>query len=124
VASLDHVILAVRDAGASVRFYTETIGLQAEGEDGPFSVVRVSPDTVLLLAPWGTEGGEHLAFALTVDEFEAAFARIKDAGLPYGDSFHAVGNMQGPGEEFSARGAGSALYLFDPDEHLVELRHY
>ena len=90
MALLDHTILPVRDAETSVRFYTEVIGLQAEGEDGPFSVIRVSWDTVLLLAPWGTEGGEHLAFALAVDEFEAAFARLSRpafrTGIPFTSS--------------------------------------
>ena len=32
--------------------------------------------------------------------------------------------MKGPGEEFGAVGMGAALYLFDPDKHLIELRHY
>jgi catechol 2,3-dioxygenase-like lactoylglutathione lyase family enzyme len=84
--------------------------------------VRVGADSLLLLAPWGAEGGHHLAFAFSADEFDAAFARIKAAGVPYGDSFHAVGNIEGPGSEFGARGMGPALYVFDPDQHLIELR--
>ncbi len=124
MALLDHTIVPVRDAEASVRFYTEVLGLEADGQDGPFSVIRVTSDTMLLLAPWGTDGGQHLAFAMAPDEFDAAFARIKAAGVPYGDSFHGVGNMQGPGNEFGARGMGPAVYLFDPDRHLIEIRHY
>jgi catechol 2,3-dioxygenase-like lactoylglutathione lyase family enzyme len=124
VVTLDHLILKVNDREASVRFYTEVMGFGDEGEDGPFSVIRVSPDTTLQLAPWGTEGGDHLAFALSPEEFEAAFERVRAAKVPYGDSFHDVGNMQGPGEEVGARGLGPTLYLFDPNSHLVELRHY
>ena len=82
------------------------MGFGYDGEDGPFSVIRVSPDTTLQLAPWGTEGGDHLAFALSPEEFDAAFARVRAAELPFGDSFHDVGNMQGPGEEAGARGLG------------------
>ena len=99
MATLDHLILTVNDREASVRFYTEVMGFTHEGEDGPFSVIRVSPETTLQLAPWGTEGGEHLAFALSPEEFEAAFDRVRAAEVPYGDSFHDVGNMRGPGEE-------------------------
>jgi catechol 2,3-dioxygenase-like lactoylglutathione lyase family enzyme len=121
---LDHLILTVNDREASVRFYTEVMGFVDEGEQGPFSVIRVSPDTTLQLAPWGTEGGHHLAFALSPDEFEAAFDRVRAAGLPFGDSFHDVGNMRGPGEEIGAQGPGPTLYLFDPNGHLLELRHY
>ena len=106
MVTLDHLILTVNDRDASVRFYTEIMGFGHEGEDGPFSVIRVSPETTLQLAPWGTEGGDHLAFALTPDEFTAAFARVKEAALPYGDSYHDVGNMQGPGAEAGARASG------------------
>jgi hypothetical protein len=56
VATLDHLILTVNDRDASVRFSTETRGFGHEGEDGPFSIIGVSPDTTLQLAPWGTEG--------------------------------------------------------------------
>ena len=124
MVTLDHLIVKVNDREASVRFYTEVMGFTDEGEDGPFSVIRVSPDTTLQLAPWGTEGGDHVAFALSPEEFGAAFERVKAAGLPYGDSFHSVGNMHGPGEEAGARGLAPTLYLFDPNDHLVELRHY
>jgi catechol 2,3-dioxygenase-like lactoylglutathione lyase family enzyme len=66
----------------------------------------------------------HLAFALPRAEFDDAFARVKAAGIPYGDSFHAVGNMQGPGREAGSRGDGEAVYFFDPNQHLIEIRHY
>jgi catechol 2,3-dioxygenase-like lactoylglutathione lyase family enzyme len=122
VPALDHTIVPVADADASVRFYTEILGFAAEGQDGPFSVVRVNRDTLLLFAPWGTDGGQHYAFAMMSGEFDAAFARVKDAGVPYGDSFHEVGNMRGPGNEFGAHGMGEAVYFFDPDQHLIEIR--
>ena len=123
MAVLDHTIVPVSDAESSVRFYGEILGFAPEGKDGPFSVVRVGPDTILLFAPWGTDGGHHYAFTLPAEDFDAAFARLKAAGVPYGDSFHKVGNMQGPGDEFGAHGMGAALYFFDPDQHLIELRH-
>lgn len=121
---LDHLILRVNDRDASLRFYTGVLGLAYEGEREPFSVVRVSPDLTLQLAPWGTEGGEHLAFAMSRERFEAVFARIREAGIAFGDSFHAVGNGKGPGEETGARGPGASLYCLDPSRHLIEIRHY
>ena len=121
---LDHLILPVNDRDASVAFYTGLCGFDAEGESGPFSVVRVTPDLTLQLAPWGTTGGYHLAFAMPAAEFEATFARFRDAGVPYGDSFHDVGNMRGPGAEDGARGLGASLYVLDPNQHLIEIRHY
>lgn len=121
---LDHLILQVNALDESLPFYVDVLGLRYEGEEGPFGVLRVTPDLTLQLAPWGTKGGEHLAFAMSRQEFDACFARVKEAGLEFGDSFHAVGNMQGPGEETGARGPGAALYFFDPNKHLIEIRHY
>lgn len=121
---LDHMILPVADLEQSIAFFTGIMGCTYEGVSEPFSVIRVTPELTLQLAPWGTEGGVHLAFALPRPEFDAAFARVKAAGIPYGDSFHAVGNMQGPGDEDGARGPGKAVYFFDPNQHLIEIRHY
>jgi catechol 2,3-dioxygenase-like lactoylglutathione lyase family enzyme len=53
MAALDHLILEVDDLETSLHFSTELMGLAAEGEDGPFSVVRVDATTVLL-APFGS----------------------------------------------------------------------
>jgi catechol 2,3-dioxygenase-like lactoylglutathione lyase family enzyme len=121
---LDHMILPVAELQASIDFYTAILGCTYEGEREPFSVIRVTPDLTLQLAPWGTDGGTHLAFALPRAEFDAAFDRVKAAGIPYGDSFHAVGNMQGPGVEPGSRGDGESVYFFDPNQHLIEIRHY
>ena len=121
---LDHMILPVADLQPTIEFYSSILGCAPEGQDGPFSVIRVTPDFTILLAPWGTEGGWHLAFAFPRAEFDAAFERVKVAGIPYGDSFHAVGNMQGPGVEAGSRGDGEAVYVFDPNQHLIEIRHY
>ena len=121
---LDHLILKVNDALESVAFYTRILGFGHEGERGPFQVIRVTDGLTLQLAPWRTEGGEHLAFAMTRAEFDAVFARVREAGIPFGDSFHAVGNGQGPGDEDGSRGPGKALYFFDPNRHLVEIRYY
>ena len=120
----DHMIVPVAELEPTIDFFTTILGCTHEGEDGPFSVIRVTPDLTLQLAPWGTEGGMHLAFALPRAEFDAAFARMRDAGIPYGDSFHAVGNMQGPGNESGAHGMGPAVYCFDPNQHLIEIRYY
>ena len=120
--ALDHLIVAVNDAERSVAFYVRVLGLAHEGQRGPFQVLRVTPDFVLQLAPWGTKGGEHLAFSFDAASFDAAFARLREDGIPYGDSFHAADNMKGPGVEGGARGEEPSLYFFDPNQHLLEIR--
>lgn len=121
---LDHLILMVNDVPKSVEFYVDVMGFTHDGDRAPFTVIRVSPDFVLQLAPWGTQGGEHLAFAMSRGEFDATFERLRGAAIPYGDRFDTVGNMQGPGAEAAARGMGQAVYFFDPNQHLIEIRHY
>ena len=124
MAAIDHLILNVNDVDVSVDFYVNVLGFTLEGTDGPFTVIRVSEDFTLQLAPWGTKGNEHLAFALTPEEFDKAFALVKQKGIAYGDSFHSVGNNSGPGIETGARGPAPALYMFDPNKHLIEIRTY
>ena len=121
---LDHLILAVNDRERSIEFYTRILGFTYEGEREPFSVIRVTPELVLQLAPWGTKGGEHLAFSVTRSEFADVFRRIRDSGVEYGDSFDSVGNMRGPGDAAGAKGPGKSVYLFDPSRHLIEITCY
>lgn len=124
MAAIDHLILKVNDVASSVEFYVGVLGFQLEGNDGPFTVVRISEDFTLQLAPWGTDGNEHLAFALSRESFDKAFARIKEKGIAYGDSFHSVGNNLGPGVESGAKGPAPTLYMNDPNDHLIEIRTY
>jgi catechol 2,3-dioxygenase-like lactoylglutathione lyase family enzyme len=124
MATIDHLILNVNDIAASVDFYVNVLGFKLEGEDGPFTVIRVSDDFTLQVAPWGTRGNEHYAFAMSRADFEEAFARIKQQNLPYGDSFHNVGANAGPGNETGARGPAPTVYLNDPSNHLIEIRTY
>lgn len=124
MAVLDHVILKVNDAKASAAFYVDVLGFENAGQDGPFTVIRAGDACQLQLAPWGTSGGEHLAFALAPEEFHRVFARIKERGIPYGDTFDGVGRNAGAGRETGARGPGPTVYFFDPDKHLLEIRTY
>jgi len=121
---IDHIILNVNDLAASVAFYTEVMGFVNDGTDGPFTVLRVNNDFTIQLAPWGTPGNEHYAFALPRADFEAVFARLVARGIDYGDSFHTVGTNNGPGLESGARGPAPTLYFFDPNHHLIEIRTY
>jgi catechol 2,3-dioxygenase-like lactoylglutathione lyase family enzyme len=121
---IDHIILNVNDLDETVAFYTEVLGFVREGDDGPFGVLRVSEDFTLQIAPWGTKGNEHYAFALGREEFDEVFERLKERGIPYGDAFDTVGSNQGPGTESGARGMAPTIYFFDPNRHLLEIRTY
>lgn len=124
MATLDHLILKVNDLDASVRFYVDVMGFTLAGQEGPFTVIKAGPDCQLQLAPWGTPGMEHYAFAVTPADFDAIFERIRAAGIGFGPTFDAVGRNTGPGGEVGARGAAPTLYFNDPNLHLIEIRTY
>ena len=121
---LDHLILPVNDLEATLAYYCDVLGFTRSGEEGPFQVIRCAEDFVMLLSPFGTEGGTHLAFVLDKPEFDIAFARIKSSGVAYGSHYHDTTNMADPAPEFGARGATMSLYLNDPNNHLIELLYY
>jgi catechol 2,3-dioxygenase-like lactoylglutathione lyase family enzyme len=124
MAKLDHIILKVNDLQASVAFYRDILGFIPEGTDGPFTVLRAGPEFLLQLAPWGTPGFEHYAFAVSAAEFRHIFDRIKAAGIAFGPTFDSVGANSEPGQETGARGLAPTLYFKDPNQHLLEIRTY
>jgi catechol 2,3-dioxygenase-like lactoylglutathione lyase family enzyme len=124
MAKLDHIILKVNDLQASVAFYRDVLGFALEGTDGPFTVLRAGPDFLLQVAPWGTPGFEHYAFAVSKAEFRDIFDRIKAAGIDFGPTFDSVGANGEPGQETGARGLAPTLYFNDPNRHLLEIRTY
>ena len=122
--TLDHIIVPVNDLGESLHFYTQILGFEHDGDREPFTNIRVSPDFMILLAPWGSAGGKHLAFSMRQAEFEVIFQRIRDEGLAYGDQFDQSDNMKGPGDADGARGDTKSLYCMDPNKHLLEFIYY
>ena len=122
--AIDHIIVNVNDIDKTVEFYTDILGFTCEGQDGPFTIIRVNEDFILLLGPWGAKNIDHYAFSMDRSEFDAIFERVKQRGIPYGDSFHTLGNNMGPGEEFGARAMAPTLYFSDPNNHLLEIRTY
>jgi len=124
MTTIDHLILNVNEVPASVDFYVNILGFELEGNDGPFTVIRVNEGFTLQLAPGGTEAKEHLAFALSREDFDKACAILKEKGIPYGDSYDSVGNNSDPGIESGAKGPAPTLYMNDPNKHLIEIRTY
>lgn len=121
---LDHLILHVNDVEESSCFYTEILGMINEGKREPFMVIRVSSRFTIQLAPWGTKGGTHLAFAMPRAEFEEVIPKDQRSGIEFGDSSHSAGSMKDLGKEVGARGPHDSLYFFDPNKHPIEVRHY
>ena len=119
---LDHTIVPVNDREQAVEFYSRIFGFEDIGEVGPFLAVRVNDTLNLDFRHEVDFRSIHYAFGMDPDEFEAAFQRIKDSRIPYGDSPFAQDNMQGPGITAGAKGDGKAVYFKDPSGHVLEIK--
>ena len=121
---LDHTIVPVRDREASVEFYTRIFGFENLGEVGPFLAVRVNDTLNFDFRESDDFRSIHYAFAMDSGEFDAAFQRIKDSGIKFGDGPRTQENMQGPGVTVGSQGDGKAVYFKDPSGHLLEIKTY
>ncbi len=121
---LDHTIVPAHDQDSSAEWFASVMGLESLGRMGPFSAVRVNESLVFDFRSSDDFRSIHYAFAMDPTEFEAAFGRIKDGGITYGDSPFDMANMQGPGMTAGAKGQGKAVYFKDPNGHVLEIKTY
>lgn len=117
---LDHLILRVRSAPVSVRFYGAVLGFTHEGRQGPFEVLRIAPGSVIDLLEAEPRDEAHLAFHMDRARFSRIRERLLAAGIPFGgDPFLRDGLIR---PQFGAGGWADALYFHDPDHHNLEIR--
>ncbi len=129
ITELDHIGLRVKDVEASLRFYSELLGLKAErvdewrkGEIG-FPSVRLDADTLIdfFLSEKKFDNAnkeinqDHFCLVIEPTDMEHLKTRLEELGV----RIHA-----GPGKRWGAHGDATSLYMYDPDQNVVELRHY
>lgn len=115
-AQLNHIIIPARDKRASATFLAGILGVPVGEQWGPFIPVTVGNGVSLDYADAGEFGAYHCAFLVSEEEFDAAFARIRAAGVAfYGDPHQEL-----PGQINHLYG-GRGVYFEDPDGHLIEL---
>tara|TARA_Y100000780_G_scaffold70945_1_gene63611 strand:+ start:3479 stop:3919 length:441 start_codon:yes stop_codon:yes gene_type:complete len=129
ITELDHIGLRVKDVEASLRFYSELLGLKTErvdewrkGEIG-FPSVRLNADTLIdfFLSEKKVDNEnkeinqDHFCLVIEPTDMEHLKTRLEELGV----RIHA-----GPGKRWGAHGDATSLYMYDPDQNVVELRHY
>lgn len=117
MAELDHTIVHASDPAASARFLTELLGLPPPVETGSFHAVELGNGVTLDYARRG-DGvtSQHYAFLVSEEDFDEAFERIENRGIPY----DADPSGRRPGE-INTRDGGRGVYFDDPDGHRLEL---
>jgi len=114
---LNHTILC-RDNRESAEFLAHVLGLEVGVEWGPFVAVTTGNGVTLDFAAVPAESitVQHYAFLVPDEEFDAALARIRQAGIAY----YADPQLKQPGEINHHHG-GRGLYFQDPAGHGMEI---
>ena len=129
ITEMDHIVLRVSDVEASLSFYSEILGLPVERVDQwragevRFPSVRLNADTIIDLfasdqEPIGKDGAknqDHYCMVIEPTDMEALKAEFEAIGVEI---------QAGPGKRWGSHGDGISLYIYDPDDNVVELRHY
>jgi hypothetical protein len=114
---LNHTIVHVTDKHAAAEGLAEILGLAPPTSYGPFRVLTLSHGVSLDFADdHGAPDGQHYAFLVSEEEFDAIRQRIVDRGWPYwADPFH---RREG---QVNTNDGGRGLYWEGPDGHNLEI---
>jgi catechol 2,3-dioxygenase-like lactoylglutathione lyase family enzyme len=129
ITEMDHIVLRVKDVDVSLRFYTELLGLKPERVEQwrageiRFPSARLNDDTIIDFfatdqQPIGKDGvrnQDHFCMVIEPTDMDELKSRFEAAGVEI---------QAGPGKRWGAHGDGISLYIYDPDDNVVELRHY
>ncbi|MFD6229117.1 VOC family protein [Streptomyces sp. NPDC060232] len=115
---LNHTIIHSRDNRESAEFLAHVLGLAVGTEWGPFIPVDTANGVTLDFATIRAESitPQHYAFLLSEEEFDAAFEKIRAAGVPYFADPH--GRLPG---EINHNDGGRGVYFTDPAGHGMEI---
>ena len=112
---INHVSISAPDLEASIRFYTEVFGMERvpapKFPDQVVAWLRLGEQQLHLFQRAGAPQYHH--FALDVDDFEAAYLKVRELEVRDDASFGS-GIREVPGGE-------AQMYLRDPGGNLVEV---
>ena len=120
ITTLDHLVLTVRDLGATVRFYVDGLGMRLEEFGEGRHALHFGAQKINLhlagrelepKAALPTPGSADLCF-LTDRPLAETSARLASLGCPI---------IEGPVERTGATGPIVSIYTRDPDGNLIEI---
>jgi catechol 2,3-dioxygenase-like lactoylglutathione lyase family enzyme len=114
---LNHTIVPARDPQASAQFIAGILGLPVDPPVAHFTPVTLANAVSLDYDRSDRVDEHHYAFQLADDEWDAAFGRIKDAGVTY----YADPACRQPGQVYTNPSGRRGAYFRDLDGHLMEI---
>jgi extradiol dioxygenase family protein len=129
ITEMDHIVLRVKDVEASMKFYVDVLGLQPERVDQwkagevRFPSARLNADTIIdffasdqeTIGREGVKNQDHYCMVIEKTDMEELKTKFEAMGVDI---------QAGPGKRWGSHGDGISLYIYDPDNNVVELRHY
>jgi hypothetical protein len=114
---LNHTIVAAHDKHTSARFLADLLDLEVAPQYGPFVPVRIPNGVTLDYADaTGSINPQHYAFLVSEDDFDAIFARVREADLSYwADPYHRRSG------QINHNDGGRGVYFDDPNGHNLEI---
>ena len=113
---LDHLIVPARDPIASAQRLAGLLGVPWQASQGHFTPVYVNDGTTLDFAYREPVEALHVCFRIGDAEFDAIFARLERAGIPYRSQPRGENDMT-----INTRLGGKNVYWEDADGHLWEI---
>ena len=129
ITEMDHIVLRCEDVERSLSFYTDVLGLKAErleqwrAGEVRFPSARLNADTIIdffgsdqgPISRDGARNQDHFCMVIEPTDMDELKAKFEALGVEI---------QAGPGKRWGSHGDGISLYIYDPEDNVVELRHY
>jgi catechol 2,3-dioxygenase-like lactoylglutathione lyase family enzyme len=127
IAAIDHVVIRVRDFDRMIAFYRDVLCCPLEWRRDDLGMAhmragRALIDLVDVKGELGRKGGaapgkdarnmDHLCLQVEGFDPDAVVRHLKKAGA----------KVEEPRKRFGAEGNALSIYLYDPEDNLIELR--
>jgi catechol 2,3-dioxygenase-like lactoylglutathione lyase family enzyme len=114
---LNHTIVPAHDPKESAQFLADILGLPVSPPVAHFTPVTLANQVTLDFDQYDHVDEHHYAFLVSDEEFEAAFARIRNAGITY----YADPACRQASQTYTGKNGFHGIYFRDPNGHLMEI---